>query len=195
MIPCSGTIKASDISVELGRNANYNFRIGNTEERQLAGKPSGLIKFSDFACKSNGFDLNIGYMSGFNEQYLGFMNVGGLERADTGSIKGQFPSPYFDVGTINNSVGFYFHALAYMSRPGGLQIQCNANSAQGYLTNPVLPWGENPVVKLTDSSGNILTVNMYRSNKVYNSDSPDGSVIRDWLMARRYTNIKVSITS
>lgn len=195
MIPCSGTIKASDINVELGRNANYNFKIGNTEERQLAGVPSGLIKFSDFACKSNGFDLHVGYMSGFSEEYIGFMNVGGLERADTGSIKGQFPSPYFAPNTINNSVGFYFHAIAYMSRPGCLQIQCNANSAQGYLTNAVQPWGENPVVKLTDSSNNVITINMYRQNKVYNSSSPDGNTVRDWLYARRNTNIKVSISS
>lgn len=53
MIPCTGTIRSSDINTELQRNANYNFRIGNTQERQLAGKPSGLIKFSDFYCKSS----------------------------------------------------------------------------------------------------------------------------------------------
>lgn len=52
MIPCTGTIKASDINVELGRSPNGLFKIGSAEERSLAGVPNGLIKFSDFACKS-----------------------------------------------------------------------------------------------------------------------------------------------
>ncbi|SOK58531.1 hypothetical protein [Yersinia phage fHe-Yen9-04] len=51
-IPCTGTIKASDINVELGRPTNGTFKIGSPDERALAGKPSGLIKFSDFYCKS-----------------------------------------------------------------------------------------------------------------------------------------------
>lgn len=53
MIPCTGTIKASDINIELGRTPQSIFKIGNTEERALAGKPNGLIKFSDFYCKSS----------------------------------------------------------------------------------------------------------------------------------------------
>lgn len=53
MIPCTGTIKASDVNTELGRTSGYNFRIGNTNERALARVPNGLIKFSDFACKSS----------------------------------------------------------------------------------------------------------------------------------------------
>lgn len=53
MISCTGTIKSSDINTELGRTPTSIFKIGNTQERTLAGKPSGLIKFSDFYCKSS----------------------------------------------------------------------------------------------------------------------------------------------
>jgi len=197
MIPCTGTIKASDINVELGRNAGYGFRIGNPEERALAGKPSGLIKFSDFACKSVGFDLGVGYMSGFSEEYVGFQNMGGLERAKIGSIKGQFPSPYFPVNSIgNNTSGFYFHALCCQGsgHGGSFYIACNATSATGYLTHAVLPWGASPTVTLTDASGDKVVITMRIQAKTYRNASPDNEVIGSWLKARRNTTIKVSIT-
>ncbi len=197
MIPCSGTIKASDINTELGRSGSYNFRIGNADERSLAGKPSGLIKFSDFACKSVGFDLGVGYTSGFNETYIGFQNMGGLERAKIGSIKGQFPSPYFAAGSVNNSVGFYFHALCYQdsSHGGGFYFGCNKDSPNGYLSESqaVWPWA-NPVVTLTDSSGQKLVMTTYRQGRMYFSASPSAASIKSWMSARRNTTVKVSIT-
>lgn len=199
MIPCTGTIKASDINVELGRNAGYAFKIGNSEERALAGKPSGLIKFSDFACKSVGFDMGVGYMSGFSEVYIGFQHMGGLGRADIGSIKGQYPSPYFPVNSIgNNNVGFYFHALC-CSGTGHSDyffIACNQNSPNGYLTNPVKPWGSDAVVTLTDAAGSKLVMQMYSPNNfTYRSSSPSNGEISAWLLSRRDTTIKVGITS
>lgn len=193
MIPCTGTIKASDINTELGRAPNAAFKIGSPEERALAGKPSGLIKFSDFACKSAGFDLGIGFFSGFAEQYAGFQNVGGLERADIGSINGQRPSPYFPPGSINNSVGFYFHKLAYSeanSVSPRFEIRCYG-VPDGFSTDVRRPWGMVPVLcTMTASNGDTLNIT---TNNVYQSVSPDTATIKNWLVSRNNTTVKVSI--
>lgn len=52
VLPVSGAISASMINTELFRSANAQFSIGGTLERELAGKPSGPISFSDFYGKS-----------------------------------------------------------------------------------------------------------------------------------------------
>lgn len=51
--PCSGTIYLSDVNVELDRSATAPIWMGGTEERELAGVPSGTIWMSDFYCKSS----------------------------------------------------------------------------------------------------------------------------------------------
>jgi hypothetical protein len=51
-LPNGGQISASEINVELGRSFDAKFDINGTEERALAGKPSGQIAFSDFHGKS-----------------------------------------------------------------------------------------------------------------------------------------------
>lgn len=48
----SPPISAGDINVELGRSRSATFHINGSEERALAGKPSGTISFSDFLGKS-----------------------------------------------------------------------------------------------------------------------------------------------
>lgn len=52
-LPLSGVMTASMINVELGRASNASFAIGGSEERALAGVPSGTIKFSDFYGKAS----------------------------------------------------------------------------------------------------------------------------------------------
>lgn len=51
-LPTSGNITAAMINTELGRLSNAPFDINGTEERELAGKPSGAIAFSDFYGKT-----------------------------------------------------------------------------------------------------------------------------------------------
>lgn len=52
-LPASGPMGASAINVELGRASTAPFDINGTAERTLAGKPTGVINFSDFYGKSN----------------------------------------------------------------------------------------------------------------------------------------------
>lgn len=52
MLPSSGTISASMINIELGRDPNAEFNINGSQERELAKKPTGTISFSDFYGKS-----------------------------------------------------------------------------------------------------------------------------------------------
>lgn len=52
-LPTSGYLQASDINVELGRAWNSWFDMNGAAERNLAGKPSGVISFWDFYGKSN----------------------------------------------------------------------------------------------------------------------------------------------
>lgn len=52
-LPTSGYLQASDINVELGRAWNHWFDMNGAAERNLAGKPSGVISFWDFYGKSN----------------------------------------------------------------------------------------------------------------------------------------------
>jgi len=49
----SGTIKASDINIELGRSASAQLSFGGSEARELAGVGSGPISLSDFYGKSD----------------------------------------------------------------------------------------------------------------------------------------------
>jgi len=51
--PCSGTIYLSDVDIELNRPPNALIYMGNPEERELAGVPTGTIWMSDFYCKSS----------------------------------------------------------------------------------------------------------------------------------------------
>ena len=57
-----GLISSEDINLELGRAANAPFSLTGTEERALAGIPSGTISFSDFYGKSSGivYEITIG---------------------------------------------------------------------------------------------------------------------------------------
>lgn len=62
-LPSTGTISASMINQELGRAPTAPFSINGTEERQLAGKPSGAaISFADFRGKTarNIVDMTVG---------------------------------------------------------------------------------------------------------------------------------------
>lgn len=51
-LPASGPLSASQISVELGLAAGAAFSLNDAGVRGLAGKPSGLISFSDLLGKS-----------------------------------------------------------------------------------------------------------------------------------------------
>lgn len=51
-LPASGTLSASQINVELGLAAGATFSMNDAGVRGLAGKPSGLISFSDLLGKS-----------------------------------------------------------------------------------------------------------------------------------------------
>lgn len=51
-LPVSGPLSASQINVELGRAVGAAFSMNDAAVRGLAGKPSGLISFSDLLGKS-----------------------------------------------------------------------------------------------------------------------------------------------
>lgn len=186
MIPCSGTIKASDINTELSRSYNYGFKIGNPEERQLAGKPYGLIKFSDFACKSAGFKMTIGSKSGQGSSYIGFSSRSG--QFDTGLIEGQRPSPYFPAGFMGSSIGFYvFYCMSFSSNSNGrgLRVGFSSNGTDG-----VHCFGDNPVVTFTFQDGTIQSTQM---SKYYNYYQGDFEPMRTLLSARVGQTCSVSV--
>ena len=51
-LPVSGVISASMINVEIGRSSGASFNMNGSQERELAGRPSGSISFSHFHGKS-----------------------------------------------------------------------------------------------------------------------------------------------
>jgi len=71
-LPASPPIKASDINVELGRSGSAAFDINGSEERALAGIPSGAIKFSDFLGKSS---FSVTYQGIFSTSMIGLTNI------------------------------------------------------------------------------------------------------------------------
>lgn len=78
-LPTSGKISLSAINTELGKSPTTSTSLNKTENRTLAAKPSGKIKFSDFYGKSNypvsGTLLNT-YCSGY-DQYGTYANGSG----------------------------------------------------------------------------------------------------------------------
>lgn len=54
-----GSISASDINIELRRSASADFSLTGAEERELAGKPTGPVSFSDFFGKSSEIVVNL----------------------------------------------------------------------------------------------------------------------------------------
>lgn len=53
----SGTITASDINTELSKTSTSALKLSDTDARALAGKSSGIIKYSDFYGKSSSVTL------------------------------------------------------------------------------------------------------------------------------------------
>ncbi|WNA15983.1 hypothetical protein XaC1_340 [Xanthomonas phage XaC1] len=162
MIPCSGTIKASDINVELQRSGNAVFDINNTPERQLAGKPSGLIKFSDFACKSYGFKLTVGQANGNGATTTGYYNSDG-GYGKTGLINGARPAQYFNAGFMGSTQGFYIHDFFVAGVRGNTFFQAifDASNSGGYPTNAILPFGRNPTLIVRTTAGAQATAKCY----------------------------------
>lgn len=110
MITCTGTIKASDINTELGRTPSSIFHLDGADERSLAGKPSGLIKFSDFYCKSLAFNMTIGL---YNVVVNGGLQLTGFSATPAGNLKfgtieGANPTPLYPAGYGGADVPFYF---------------------------------------------------------------------------------------
>ena len=54
-LPTSGPLLASMINAEIGRAGNAYFHLNGTQERLLAGVPTGQVDFSDFYGKRWGF--------------------------------------------------------------------------------------------------------------------------------------------
>lgn len=71
-LPASGTLSASQINVELGLAAGAAFSMNDAAVRGLAGKPSGLISFSDLLGKANGI-YNYSFIAGISNNYKGYM--------------------------------------------------------------------------------------------------------------------------
>lgn len=70
-LPVSGPLSASQINVELGRAAGAAFSMNDAAVRGLAGKPSGLISFSDLLGKANGI-YNYSFIAGISSNYKGY---------------------------------------------------------------------------------------------------------------------------
>lgn len=70
-LPSSGQIFMSQIAQELGISA-VGLTLNDPRVRQLAGKPSGPVWFSDFWGKSNGMQLTIGQYNDSGRFHLGF---------------------------------------------------------------------------------------------------------------------------
>jgi len=81
-LPTSGTIKMSNIMAELGITANTTTNVNNSSLRNLAKKPSGTIKWSDFYGKSN-----VKLIS----EFLGTVNTGLVYNASPVSV------PYYNL--------------------------------------------------------------------------------------------------
>jgi hypothetical protein len=71
-LPAAPPIKASDINVELGRSAGAAFDIDGTEERSLAGVPSGAISMSNFLGKSS---FSVSYKGTVSASLIGHTTV------------------------------------------------------------------------------------------------------------------------
>lgn len=67
----SGAISANNINVELGVSGTARFNMNDAEERALAGKPSGTIKFSDFYGKSSKITSVFTFTAGYRLTNLG----------------------------------------------------------------------------------------------------------------------------
>lgn len=71
----SGTITASDINTELSKTSTSALKLSDTDARTLAGKSSGIIKYSDFYGKSSSVTLGsygpgqLHYQSATNPSY------------------------------------------------------------------------------------------------------------------------------
>ena len=97
-LPSSGTITMDMIRTELKQTGTIS--LGSTECRQLAGKPSGAIKMSDFYGKSNRpeFDITVNMFIKLDD----CMNDPDFPGADVGILRGS-PKPTEKImgGTID----------------------------------------------------------------------------------------------
>ena len=176
MIPCSGTIKASDINKELQRNTNASFHLDGAMERDLAEKPSGLIKFSDFACKSYGFDMIIGesHISVLFQYYGYSAPQNGFYPSDMGSINGKYPADQFPSGYSGASSSFYVYSCStnYGNRSGKRLVM--SFTSQQRTRNFIYPFGNQLTITFKFKSDNATyTYTLNRDGEGYVNENGD----------------------
>jgi len=81
-LPTTGPISFSQINAELGRPANSPINMNDPAVRQLAGKPTGVIRMSDLRGKSYGATLVAGYYA----LSMGQSIIGYSQPYSTGSL-------------------------------------------------------------------------------------------------------------
>jgi hypothetical protein len=157
-LPLSGEISASDINDELGRNPTAQFNIGNPEERELAGVPSGEIKFSDFYGKSSGASVQIGIAQGTNLR--GFSSLQVVGSVTPTSI----PVPWGGSQVFNTVASITPETDAgQVSFDGSVPDNALYDLSVTFPTgSEILPWSQNAIYKKTSPSlfGQWLSANV-----------------------------------
>lgn len=176
MIPCSGTIKASDINKELQRTPNASFHMNGAMERDLAEKPSGLIKFSDFACKSYGFDMVIGQdnIAGLLLFYGYGAPEPGYYPSAMGSINGKYPADKFPAGYSGATSDFYIYTCSTnYGNASGKRVVMSFTSQQN-TRNHIYPFGNQFTITFKFKSDNATyTYTLVRDGDGYANNSGD----------------------
>lgn len=136
----TGTIKFSDVNIELARGSTTVLNIGLTAARSLAGVPSGVISMNQLRGKSSA-------------TATGTMNAGTL----FGSRIGYATSPVY--GSITNSKPANPIAQFEYSTIVNITMILTANSA-------AVPWTTNPISILMTMNGGTATLTWTSGNSL-----------------------------
>jgi len=143
----TGTIRMSDVNVELGRPSNQPIRLSDSAVRNLAGVPGGTIRLSNLRGKSSYTPMTVTTYA----DYRSYMST------SSGGTASASPSV-----SVSGGSGGYSYSWSFISNPSGCSMSAGSAPSCSVKKNFVKysggSWSATVQCVVTDNTGHSVAV-------------------------------------